>query len=208
MLLHDFLDLHLCVLSFYQSPDCKLKRPFASKLIFGKCTDDVKVESPDNMPTTLNRISRSFPEEQKSVTDNYLAENGSRKRSGSKPSSDIEGPKHTHFISPCPQSPLPQILEGFNHTDELPHPARTCTEDVALFFTPPNPGIVKHRHFPVSKLPHFSPLTPGNRISSLLTSTPACNNCLHSPTPMLTSTDDMSPITRSTQRMPKAMQVR
>lgn len=71
------------------------------------------------------------------------------------------------------------------------------------FCTPSNPYIVKHRQMSVSK----APLTPANRYSSLLTSTPACNNCLLTPSPMLASADDMSPITMSTQRMPKAMQV-
>lgn len=75
-------------------------------------------------------------------------------------------------------------------------------------FTPSNsPGIGKHpQQQSVSRPP---PLTPANRYStfSLLTSTPACTNCLFTPSPMVGSTEDMSPITLSTQRMSRAMQV-
>lgn len=84
----------------------------------------------------------------------------------------------------------------------IPVPTAVGKEN-SPFCTPSNPYIMKHRQMSVSK----APLTPANRYSTLLTSTPACNNCLLTPSPMLASADDMSPITMSTQRMPKAMQV-
>lgn len=91
-----------------------------------------------------------------------------------------------------PDSPLPSLP--------------VVTGNDSPFFTPSNPCVVKHRQLSVSRVP---PLTPANRYPSmsLLTSTPACNNCLLTPSPMVGSTEDMSPITLSTQRMSKAMQV-
>ncbi|XP_046688254.1 rho GTPase-activating protein 19 isoform X1 [Homalodisca vitripennis] len=89
-----------------------------------------------------------------------------------------------------------------NLLPKLASPLPSLGKENSPFFTPTTPCLGRHRQLSVSK----PPLTPANRYTSLLTSTPACGNCLLTPSPMLTSADDMSPITLSTQQMSKAMQ--
>uniref|UniRef100_A0A1B6C0X5 Rho-GAP domain-containing protein n=1 Tax=Clastoptera arizonana TaxID=38151 RepID=A0A1B6C0X5_9HEMI len=182
-----------CSEELLSSPDCKMKKPFTSKLIFGSCTDD-KSQSPDNFPTSADRKNLSLPEEHKPILKN-LSQNQDNIDSISPYST--KNPKLSPSGSPF--SPISQNL--------ITHSSKSCTGDISLFFTPPNPGNAMHRHHPVSKI-RFSPLSSTNKLNCLLTSTPSCNNCLHSTTPMLTTVDDMSPITMSTQRMSRAMQVR
>ncbi|XP_054257326.1 rho GTPase-activating protein 19-like isoform X1 [Macrosteles quadrilineatus] len=90
-------------------------------------------------------------------------------------------------------------LEDKPDVSILNSPVPIPEKENSPFFTPCNPSLMKHRKLSVSKAPLTPPMT--NRYSALLTSTPACNNCLLSPSP-----NDMSPITLSTQRMSKAMQ--
>lgn len=80
-------------------------------------------------------------------------------------------------------------------------------DNKSTFFTPPTPVSLKHRHWSISRANCSTPNNKQWTNSMLLTSTPAGNNCLLSTSPMVASADDMSPITRSTQRMTKAMQV-
>lgn len=157
------------------------------------------------METNLQTSTMYFNEVKKLGLENqnirnYELNRISRKRSMSEPSS---AEKINYVTSSSLHSPLTCKKDRLN---ELIYSAERCDADFTD--TPPNDFcFTNHHYIPVSKAYYCSPLTTScNRLTSLLTSTPACKSCL-TPSPMLVSTDDMSPITRSTQRMTKAMQV-
>uniref|UniRef100_A0A1B6DZ25 Rho-GAP domain-containing protein n=1 Tax=Clastoptera arizonana TaxID=38151 RepID=A0A1B6DZ25_9HEMI len=123
-----------CSEELLSSPDCKMKKPFTSKLIFGSCTDD-KSQSPDNFPTSADRKNLSLPEEHKPILKN-LSQNQDNIDSISPYST--KNPKLSPSGSPF--SPISQNL--------ITHSSKSCTGDISLFFTPPNPGNAMHRHHP------------------------------------------------------------
>ncbi|XP_022204514.2 rho GTPase-activating protein 19 [Nilaparvata lugens] len=130
----------------------------------------------------------------------------------------VETPENLLISSPnlVESTPVRSVMFCTPTMNDVEKYGRGCMDsNKVTFYTPATtPATLRHKYWSVSRPSVSTPTKPNLANSTcLLTSTPAgaavCNtNCLLTPSPMIlsASADEMSPITRSTRRMTRAMQ--